>query len=270
MQKTTQEPLLKDRSPQSSIATGMRHYISHFRTIVKATWPIATLTAIVSALTSTAFYIYWPELITHIYQDLTNAANYAGDYLFLLATIVTLCLITLIMTAIFTGAAASTLTGKKKTTIAHSVKALLFLVLLLPLCILSLGILAVPLTYITTKYVIESDKGFFPLLFHKYTTSFRYWFRQFVVLVVCIIVIGVLHLLLGLPVYILAEANWQARTGVIGGDPLGMPSYITALTFGTCMIVTFLQLYVWLPMLFILYYLYGSIESFVLRVNNER
>ncbi|MBQ2129501.1 MAG: hypothetical protein II429_10275, partial [Prevotella sp.] len=96
------------------------------------------------------------------------------------------------------------------------------------------------------------------------------WFRQFVVLVVCIIGIGVLHLLLGLPVYILAEANWQARTGVIGGDPLGMPSYITALTFGTCMIVTFLQLYVWLPMLFILYYLYGSIESFVLRVNNER
>ena len=123
------------------------------------------------------------------------------------------------------------------------------------------SIVLLPTAYISIKYLMDRTTGFWPLLFKKYPTSMRYWGRQFVVILVCLILLGIFAFVVSLPVIILYEANWQAHIGVVGGDPLGMPGYMTALTFITCAVVAFLQLYIWLPLLTSLYYVYGAIDT---------
>ena len=122
-------------------------------------------------------------------------------------------------------------------------------------------LLMVPLAYLSVKYLMDDKTSFWPLLFKRYGTSLRYWGRQFVVLLVCAIILGLLCCIVSLPEIILYEANWQARIGVVGGDPLGMPDSITILTFVTCALSSFMQLYITLPLLFCLYYMYGSIDA---------
>jgi hypothetical protein len=64
-----------------------------------------------------------------------------------------------------------------------------------------------------------------------------------------------------LPAHILFLANYHAQMGVLIGDPLGMPSYMTALTFCTFVLCSMLYFYVCLPLLLNGYYIYGSIEA---------
>ena len=52
-----------------------------------------------------------------------------------------------------------------------------------------------------------------------------------------------------------------AHQGLLFGDPLGMPSYITTLTFITVTLCCFIQFYVSQVLLVHNYYIYGSIEA---------
>ncbi|MBQ8655474.1 MAG: hypothetical protein IJ527_00180 [Prevotella sp.] len=122
-------------------------------------------------------------------------------------------------------------------------------------------VVMVPLAYPAVKYLMNEKTSFWPLLVKRFGTSMRYWGRQFVVLLVCAILLGLLYIIASLPEIIICQANSEARFGVIGGDPLGMPSYITALTCVTCTLGSFMQLYIALPALFCLYYMYGSIDT---------
>ncbi len=91
----------------------------------------------------------------------------------------------------------------------------------------------------------------------------RYWGRWLLVGFVCSLILIPLLLITSLPEFIIYEANWQAHAGVVGGDPLGMPSSITALTFVTCTLTSFLQLYLLLPAFACLYYNYGGIRTYI-------
>lgn len=123
------------------------------------------------------------------------------------------------------------------------------------------SVVMIPMAYLSVKHLMEDKTGFWSVVFKHFGTSMRYWGRQFVVLLVCMIVLGLLYSIVSLPEIILYQANWQARIGVVGGDALGMPNYITTLTFITCALSTFMQLYIWLPLLFCLYYMYGAIDT---------
>lgn len=299
MQKKIDESLLKDRSPRASLSAGFRFYTEHFRRIFKSTWLTALIAAVVAGIASAVLYIYWPGLIARVYSDLPHAWMYAREYMLLLGIVALLLLLVILTTAAFFGSGAASIlriqTQQKVSQwrmIGRSIKAiccnaLLFLLgygvvaafvfwkrdmLLNPLqnvvsvtativLITLVSILLLPMIYITVKYLMDRTTSFWPLLAHSYGLSMRYWMRQFIVLLVCLIVLGLFHLICSTPEFILSEANWQARIGVVGGDPLGMPSYITVLTFVTCSIITFLQLYIWLPLLFTFYYLYGAIDS---------
>ena len=139
----------------------------------------------------------------------------------------------------------------------HHIASLVLLALLFSI----VSTVLLPTAYITTRYLFERKTHYTVLLITRYLTSLRFWGSQFVVLLVCFIVLGLLYLVASLPELILYEANWQARIGVVGGDPLGMPGYITLLTFVTCTLSSFMQLYIVLPLLFCLYYVYGSIDT---------
>lgn len=183
------------------------------------------VTALVSGAAATIVFIYWPELIARAYSDLPNAWQLASEYKILLTAIVMLTLLSLMATIIFWGFGGAALLKIHQTRKVSWWNAL---------------------TLMVTRL---------------FRISPRYWGQLFVVCLVSIILLGIIYLLASIPEFLLWQANWQAHIGVVGGDELGMPSHITALTFCTCTILTFLQLYIWLPLLPVLYFLYGSVMA---------
>ena len=73
--------------------------------------------------------------------------------------------------------------------------------------------------------------------------------------------VGIAMIVVTLPAFILNTANMTAHTGMLLGDPLGMPSYIKALTFVTFTLCSFMGFYVSAPSILHNYYVYGSIEA---------
>lgn len=225
MQKETEEPLLKERSPRAVLAAAFKLYTGRFSRFLKSTWLVALVTSIVSGAAATVIFIYWPELIARAYSDLPNAWQLAGEYKILLAVIGVLILLSLIATIVFWGFGGAALLKVHQARKVGWWQALKLMVTRL------------------------------------FRISPRFWGQLFVVCLVSIILLGILDLLVSIPEFLLWQANWQAHIGVVGGDELGMPSHITALTWCTCTIVTFLQLYIWLPILPALYFLYGSVMA---------
>lgn len=307
MQKKTTEILIKERSARASLSAGFQLYMENFRRIFKSTWITAVIASIISGITATVIFIWWPGLIARVYSNLENAWQYASESRLLLIVVCVLTVLSLLATAVFGGYGAALLkqhqtggTMLPKQRHLHweghmvwrSVKTwfwcglifLLFYGIVFAFIywkrgmvydpmhnIVSLGmaiilfsivtLLMVPMAYLSVKYLMDDKTGFWSLVAKRFGTSLRYWGRQFVVLLVCVIVLGLLYCIVSLPEFILYEANWQARIGVVGGDPLGMPDSITLLTFVTCALSSFMQFYITLPVLFCLYYTYGSIDA---------
>ena len=64
-----------------------------------------------------------------------------------------------------------------------------------------------------------------------------------------------------IPAVILCLANLKALQGMLIGDPSGMPSYMTGLTFFTFVMTAFVQFYVSQLLLVHYYYACGSIQA---------
>lgn len=120
---------------------------------------------------------------------------------------------------------------------------------------------SLPLMYVLMKYIMEAPVNYFHTLRHHYTTGLRHWGSMFLVFFVSILITKVCMLFVMLPTTILQLANNVAHTGLLMGDPLGMPSYIVPLTFCTGLLCCFFQFYISLIVLIHNYFLYGSIEA---------
>ena len=125
-------------------------------------------------------------------------------------------------------------------------------------CIL---LLSLPLMYVLMKYILEVPCRFWKMLCSSYVKGLRLWGLIFPVLFISCLITGLIVLVVTLPSQILHLANQQAYLGLLVGDELGMPSYITVLTFFTVTACSFLGFYVSQLSLTHLYYLYGSIEA---------
>lgn len=77
--------------------------------------------------------------------------------------------------------------------------------------------------------------------------------------IVCLLIVSVLTLFTALPTIIMMAANWESQIGVIGGDPVGMPGYVTWLSIGAFLIAGFLQAYVWLTVICPFHLVHASI-----------
>lgn len=93
--------------------------------------------------------------------------------------------------------------------------------------------------------------------------AFPAWLRHIgtVLLVglVCLFTVAILSLFTALPTTIMMAANWESQIGVLSGDPVGMPRYVTWLSVGAFLIAGFLQAYVWLSVLCPFYLMRASI-----------
>ena len=120
---------------------------------------------------------------------------------------------------------------------------------------------SLPLYHVLMKYLMEAPCGYWRTLGRSYASGMRHWGLLFLVFFVSMLLIQLVGFVVLLPSHILSFANQQAHQGLLFGDPLGMPSYITTLTFITVTLCCFIQFYVSQVLLVHNYYIYGSIEA---------
>ena len=124
-----------------------------------------------------------------------------------------------------------------------------------------IAMLSLPLYHVLMKYLMEAPCGYWKTLGRSYASGLRHWGLMFLVFFVSMLLIQLVGFVVLLPSHILSFANQQAHQGLLFGDPLGMPSYITTLTFITVTLCCFIQFYVSQVLLVHNYYIYGSIEA---------
>ena len=120
---------------------------------------------------------------------------------------------------------------------------------------------ALPLLHVLMKYIMEAPCGYWRTLSQHYGSGLRHWGMMFLLFFVSILVIELVSLVVMMPAHILNIANQTAHTGLLLGDPLGMPTYMTSLTFVTFTLCCFIEFYVSQVALVHNYYVYGSIEA---------
>lgn len=130
-------------------------------------------------------------------------------------------------------------------------------------------VFALPLAYVLMKYIMEPSVGYWRRLKASYAEGMRHWGGLFLVFFVSLLVIALIDIVVMTPAYILNFANQQAYMGQLIGDPLGMPSYMKALTFATFTLCSFIQFYVCQVTLMHNYYIYGSIDTKVEERNKQ-
>ena len=135
-----------------------------------------------------------------------------------------------------------------------------FIVALCIVCII-IVILVQPLMYVLMKYVMEAPCKYWKTLSANFGCGMRHWGSLFLVFFLSMLLVQLIGLVIMLPSHILSYANQQAHMGLLIGDPLGMPSYMSTLTFATFTLCSFIEFYVSQVMLVHNYYIYGSIDT---------
>lgn len=115
--------------------------------------------------------------------------------------------------------------------------------------------------FVTMKYIIDDRCRYWPLAASDTMKAMRHFGFIFVILLFSGIIMAAATFVLGQPALLLSTATTQAYAGTALGDPLGMPAYITPLSFVVFALSGFLQAYIRASTLFPLYYMYGSIET---------
>lgn len=128
-------------------------------------------------------------------------------------------------------------------------------------CTLIALMLELPLMHVLMKYLMEAPCNYWRTLGRNYGRGLSHWGSMFLVFFVSLLMVALFSFIISMPANILQFANQTAQTGLLMGDPLGMPSYMTALTFVTFTFCSFLNFYVCQTTLVHNYYIYGSIET---------
>lgn len=299
MEKEKEGILLKSRSSRACIADGFRLYLGQFKRIFRYTWVVALVFAIVNGLYGTYFVMEYPWLMVAVQTGNAGWSQLTGMFAILIVgSLLVLIVNTLLLSYVFSMLNAHKATGEMPwaTKVLHfdrkaawrMVKAMLWVLLigvvvggisgvvavfgktvlspiaatgLLVVVLLIAGVLVVPLYYVFYKYLLTSGLKFTAVLRVGYAVGMRHLGSLLAVNIVTSLVVVIAALLLSLPMQILYLANIQAQTGVLMGDPLGMPAYMPKLTAAVFTLASFLQAYVLMAEAFPLYYAYGSIEA---------
>ena len=140
--------------------------------------------------------------------------------------------------------------------------AIMTLMIVVAVLYVLLGLLYFPMLFVFMNYIMNQGKSYFHLLGPSYTKGLRHWGHIFTTCLIGGMIICVVASICCLPAIILAQAHWASQEGFLNGDPLGMPDYINILSFITYFLTGFILVYLYMPMLLITYYMYGSIEAY--------
>jgi hypothetical protein len=279
MEQQSEIILQKARSYRAILSAGTRLYITAFRRFFKASWLTALIYALVNAALGTLTAMKVPELIVVIQLQLlrfqgvfieTLQSYLPSLVLFFVLLCGTVGTMALAQATIFSLLKTHSENGeipvpaswwKPQTDLMGRTLKGVVLTLLVSIPLLIIAPLLLPLWYVQTKYILEPASGFWHTLRKGYVKAMGHWGLLFLVFFLTTLFILLTGLVVMLPAHILFLANYRAQMGVLIGDPLGMPSYMTALTFCTFVLCSMLYFYVCLPLLLNGYYIYGSIEA---------
>lgn len=119
-----------------------------------------------------------------------------------------------------------------------------------------------PYTYVFIKYVMEPDSRLSKLIFKAYKIGWRYWGLIFITLLLTSLCVAVCVFFVSIPMLIIIMANTSSAMGVnYMGDPSGLPSYFDALQYVVVALSSFICLYIYIFVIFVYYFMYGSIET---------
>ena len=294
MEKQKDNTLLKARSYRSVLATGFRLYTENFRRLFKASWQMALLYALSCGALGTLAAIKIPELTAVIMKQVMQ---YQGvfiqpllQYATTLLAFIALCLLAVATLALASATILAKLKEHKETgsistpphwltasplmmgrtlkgvfctllvvlmpyilaTIAFAVAVkvkpemlhgnLITIVATLFIVFIIVMAFALPLMHVLMKYLMEAPCNYWRTLGRYYGRALSHWVVM-------------------LPAHVLNMANQSAHNGMLLGDPLGMPSYMTALTFVTFTFCCFIEFYIGQVVMVHNYYVYGSIEA---------
>ena len=119
---------------------------------------------------------------------------------------------------------------------------------------------ALPVINGTMKYILQTG-GYWKTIGSYYGCGMRHWGSLFLVFFVSGLLTWLAGIVIMLPANILFLANFSSQAGRLIGDPLGMPSYMPALTYVTFVLCIFIFFYASLPLMLHNYYTYGAIEA---------
>ena len=122
-------------------------------------------------------------------------------------------------------------------------------------------LLSFPLIYVAMKYILNKG-GYFSVFSKAYGTGLSHWGHIFTTCLIGGIIISILMGIFCLPAIVLTQANVMAQEGFLNGDPLGMPDYANLLTIVTFFLTGFVLVYLYMRLLLVCYYMYGSIERY--------
>ena len=299
MEKETEGIWLKSRSARACIADGFRLYLGQFRRIFRYTWVVALIFAVVNGLYGTYFVTEYPRLMVAVQTGSAGLRQLAGmSAVMVVGSLLVLLTYYLLGSYLFSMLHAHKSAGEMPWTpkVLHfdrrmawrMLKALSWMLLfavvlggvlvavgvlagkwlssmatvaLVAVLLLVVGVLLIPLCYVFYKYVLTPGLKFTTVLGAGYTVGMHHLGSLLSVVIVTSLAVVMAALLTSLPMQVLYMANIQAQTGVLMGDPLGMPAYMLKLTAAVFTLANFLQAYVLMAEAFPLYYAYGSIEA---------
>ena len=221
MKKQDDLLLLKARGYRSVLATGFQLYTSNFRRFFKASWQMAILYALSCGALGTLTAIKLPEISTGIAKQMLTYQAVSIESLQ-----------------------------------SYSIIGLEILLLML----LALATLALASAPILSKLKEHKETGAITTPPHWFSASPHLMGRSLKGVFLTALILLIPFCLFVAAMFVL-DTNQQAHQGLLFGDPLGMPSYITTLTFITVTLCCFIQFYVSQVLLVHNYYIYGSIEA---------
>ena len=300
MENQKDDILLKDRSSRTCIGAGYRLFTGYFKKIFRHTWFAAVIYGIVNGIYTSYMVAEYPKMLLAMTRGQLLVSEDTGHTV-LMSLVTLLMVLAMIwlyshMSAllyqhrtegIITAPASLFMVNIDRHAISRVIVWVLVCIVLMVIissiscgvayfaiskqsltlmgfaCLLGLVILLlmIPLSYPAMHYLTTRDTKLFKILGSDYVTGFRHWGMLFTVALVTVIFSTVILTLTTLPAIILTIANIKAQTGMIMGDPLGMPDYIGKLTLLVFTLAGFIQAYVMLSIFFPAYYASGSIET---------
>lgn len=282
MIETDSVELMKNRGYGSLLIAAFKTVTADFKHIIKHQWPYATAYALVMAYAAIRF-------INDLRADVTEPSVHWVE-------VGIIMLLVFAVDTAFTGRAAMLVNGMSiKPSMLRSLRLNIFIVVLkaLVLVIMAAAMIAVtkltdadafivsftgysataalavwliavmaaiPYIYSAPKYMVETRAKVRGLIISGYGTGGKHWGYIFITMLLLCIVTGAVVLLISIPMIVLVCALGMAVAGLAMGDDLGLPGYFYPMMYGVGTVTFFIISMVNLYRMFVVYYLYGSIE----------
>lgn len=281
MNNLKQESLNKSRSYTACISASHRMLFDNIRTIFKHTWLYALLLAlsmammsmfyikaligggyssssfvclVVSLLLIACFQVGYTARVLMLLDSQTmkwNVKRYLRLFLLYLCVSFAVSAVQWILMYLVVGGAASVSSDKMPVVLFVITCSSLFFA-----CVF------LPYVYVFMKYMMESESKLSKLLFKAYKTGLRYWGFIFITLLLAFLCVAVCMFFVSIPMLVITMADTLSAMGVgYMGDPSGLPSYFDFLQYMVVAVSSFICLYINVFIIFVFYFMYGSIET---------